>query len=181
MQEFDDYKLPNEIAMGNMNKSYAKSKSILGSVDILKKDDKNEQNSAQNIKKELINIFDSFDWQKNLELIKQILNFTNNSRVKSYIQGLVSLNENDLQSLISFYRANDNKKDNPPFLNNLSNSFNQALKEYLKNEMQLIDNLTQFLFFEDEDERRNSIFEMIRRRLDAVRTLTNFFSNGFFL
>ena len=126
-------------------------------------------------------MFGSFDWQKNIELLKLLLNHSSNRVYRAYLQGLLPLNEQDLQDLNSFYKANNSFRTNPPLLNSIPNSFQQAIRGYLKNEIELIDTLVKLLFSEAQNERREVLYNIIRRRLEAVGTLTNFFNNGFFI
>lgn len=164
---FNDEQLPDDNSMRLLQKGYANKVSTL----------QNEQDlSNTNLNND---IFNNIDWDGNTHLLNIMLSRSPNRCIRGYVKGLISLNEQDRNEINSFY-SNNTFRRNPNMINNFPSSFNTALRDYIRNEAQLLDDLLQLFYNETNQEHRTIIFNIIRRRLDALDTLASFMANGFF-
>ncbi len=181
MQEFDDYKLPDENSLSNLRQGYASLKPVYRSkVSSLQNEEQFQNSNLTSTNPQTMALFNNVNWQQNRDLLRILCNRANNRGARSYIRGLIPLSEQDFVDLNNFYSNSTTPRTNPTILEEIPNSFNNALREYIRSEVNLIDNLLQIQFLDDEEERQTTVFNIIRRRLDALDTLTSFFAGGIF-
>ena len=192
--EFDDEKLPNEDSMRLMRHGYAQKVRALQNEE---ENTNNNQNGAGSVPNgnttngtnspnanetddEALNaIANNINWQTNTQLLNNLLSRTQNRCMRSFIRGLIPLNESDRNEINSFY-TNTRIRRNPSIVPNVSNTFNGALRDYIRNETELLDGLVELLYTDTDSNRRTSITNIIRRRLDALDTLASFMTGMFF-
>ncbi len=157
--EFDDEQLPSESSICNMQHSYANSVSTLSeNIDIEK-------------------IFNAIDWQQSEQLLLNLTNKAQYSNIKSYIKGLIELNNKDKEQLSATLKIKDITK-NPVLNKNYNSSFNQLNRLFLQNETLLLANLTKLLPLVNRGQ-SEQIVAIIIRRLEALRMLSNFQTRDF--
>ena len=169
--EFNDEQLPNENSMRLLQKGYANKVKTL--------QDEEPAQTTQDTSIVLDTISNNIDWQGNTQLLNILQNRANNRCMRNYIRGLIVLNEQDRNEINGFY-TNNGVRRNPNLINNFPTTFNTALRDYIRNEAQLLDDLLQLLQNETNKTTKTSIYNIIRRRLDALDTLASFMSNGIF-
>ena len=177
---FNDEQLPDENSIRQMQRSYA------GNIRALQNEE-NANNTAPPTttnpiatdNDELNTIANNIDWETNLTLLNNLLARTQNRCMRGFIRGLIPLDEKDRDEINSFY-TNNRIRRNPSIIGNMPNIFGVALRDYIRNEAELLDGLTQLLYTETDEARKTSIYNIIRRRLDALDTIASFWSSGFF-
>ena len=193
MQNYDDFKLPDETNMRNLRQGYANLRPAFKSrVNTLQNEGENATNNTNgsnltNGTNNLISdnlqansLFNDINWSENRDLLRILSRRANDRCSRSYIQGLIPLNEQDYQELSSYYTNSASPRSNPSVMEGIPNNFNSALREYIRSELELIDSLLQIMFIEDTQERNTAIYNIIRRRLDALDTLASFLAGGIF-
>ena len=190
MQDFDDYKLPDENNMRNLRQGYANLRpAFKHKVNALQNEDEtnNINNTNGSTNNNLVsdntqanNLFNNINWSQNRDLLRILSRRATDRCSRNYIQGLIPLNEQDFQELSSYYTNSASPRANPTMLEGIPNNFNSALREYIRSELELIDSLLQIMFIEDTQERNTAIYNIIRRRLDALDILASFLAGGIF-
>ncbi len=173
MQQFDDFKLPDEKSMLSLQQGYA-NKMPFNKVNTLDSEPTPSTNLQSNT------IFNNINWQQNRQLLRLLQNQANNRCARNFIRGIIPLNEQDFEELNGFFANPSLPRLNPIIQTSIPNTFNSALREYIRDDLNLIDSLLQIYFIESEEGRRNSIYNIIRRRLNALDTLASFLSGGIF-
>lgn len=177
---FNDEQLPDENSIRQMQRSYA------GNIRALQNEENADTTAPSTTTSpiatdndELNTIANNIDWETNSALLNNLLSRTQNRCMRGFIRGLIPLNEKDRDEINSFY-TNNRIRRNPSIIGNMPNIFGVALRDYIRNEAELLDGLVQLLYTETDETRKTSIYNIIRRRLDALDTLASFWSNGFF-
>ena len=192
---YNDEQLPNEDSIAKMQQGYARRVSILQNED---NGTNNGVNNGQNVNNgqginngqnagsntnlgqnsELSAIAGSIDWETNTALLNS-LSRTQNRCMRSFIRGLIPLNQQDRDEINGYYNQNGIRR-NPSVINTNSGTFNQTLRDYIRNETELLDRIVELLYLETDADRRTSLNNIIRRRLDALDTLASFWSGTIF-
>ncbi len=181
---FNDEKLPSEDSMRLMRQGYAQKVKTLQNegekTEMPSTTPPTTPTTTNETDDERLNLIASnIDWQTNTQLLNNLLSRTQNRCMRSFIRGLIPLNESDRDEINSFY-TNSRVRRNPSIVSNMPSMFNLALRDYIRNESELLDGLVQLLYNENDANRKTSIYNIIRRRLDALDTLASFLQNGFF-
>lgn len=192
---YNDEQLPNEDSIAKMQQGYARRVSILQNEDNGTNNGVNNgqnanngqginngQNAGSNTNlgqnSELSAIAGSIDWETNTALLNS-LSRTQNRCMRSFIRGLIPLNQQDRDEINGYYNQNGIRR-NPSVINTNSGTFNQTLRDYIRNETELLDRLVELLYLETDADRCTSLNNIIRRRLDALDTLASFWSGTIF-
>ena len=200
---YNDEQLPNEDSIAKMQQGYARRVSILQNEDNGTNNGVNNgqnanngqginngqnagsntnlgQSNGQNLgqNSELSAIAGSIDWETNTALLNS-LSRTQNRCMRSFIRGLIPLNQQDRDEINGYYNQNGIRR-NPSVINTNSGTFNQTLRDYIRNETELLDRIVELLYLETDADRRTSLNNIIRRRLDALDTLASFWSGTIF-
>ena len=194
---YNDEQLPNEDSIAKMQQGYARRVSILQNEDPNNGTNNgvnngqnanngqsinNGQNAGSNTNlgqnSELSAIAGSIDWETNTALLNS-LSRTQNRCMRSFIRGLIPLNQQDRDEINGYYNQNGIRR-NPSVINTNSGTFNQTLRDYIRNETELLDRIVELLYLETDADRRTSLNNIIRRRLDALDTLASFWSGTIF-
>lgn len=166
--QYNDEQLPNEDSLRKLRRGYATNVSVL-------------QNDADDIVNtaEQIEIANNIEWQTNELLLNNLVNRAQNRSTRDFICGLIPLNRSDRNEINSYY-IEENFRRNPSLAGVLPANFGAGLREYVRAETELLDALVQLLYSETNATRRQNIFNIIRRRLDALDTLASFWTNTIF-
>ncbi len=192
---YNDEQLPNEDSIAKMQQGYARRVSILQNEDNGTNNGVNNGQNANNGQSinngqnagsntnlgqnsELSAIAGSIDWETNTALLNS-LSRTQNRCMRSFIRGLIPLNQQDRDEINGYYNQNGIRR-NPSVINTNSGTFNQTLRDYIRNETELLDRIVELLYLETDADRRTSLNNIIRRRLDALDTLASFWSGTIF-
>ncbi len=159
--EFNDEQFPNETSICNMQKSYAND------VEIYK------TNS------EASDILDSIDWQENIILLKDLATKSPSENIKNYIIGLVNLNEADHKELYDLYKL-DIPRKNPVLNSFLAQNYTHLFRSFIKSETGLLGHIIELLVISNSTQ-QNSLTKILARRLEALATLSQLQTNGFFM
>ena len=159
--EFNDEQFPNEASICNMQKSYANDVNI----------------SKTN--PELFDILNRINWQENITLLKDLATKAPSNSIHNFIQGLVELDTADQTELFSLYKLDIPRKN--PVLNSMANyNFYTIFKAFVKSETELLHSLIELLINSNNTE-QSAITSILSRRLEALATLSQFQTNGFFM
>ena len=169
---YNDEQLPNDDSIAKMQQGYARKVSILQTEDTAPTPTPVEPNQ------ELGTIASSIDWETNTALLNALAR-TPNRCMRSFIRGLIPLNEQDSAEISGYYIQNGIRR-NPSVINLNTGTFNQTLRDYIRAEAELLDKLVELLYLETDSDRRTSLRNILRRRLDALDTLASFWSSTLF-
>lgn len=165
--EFNDEQLPNEDSMRKLQQGYTQTISALQNEEIT------------TINTDLSEIAGNIEWQRNGQLLNNLAYRTQNRCMRGFICGLIPLNQSDRDEVNSYY-VNDNFRRNPSVFGSMATNFASSLRDYIRAETELLDSLVQLLYNETDSTRRQNIYNIIRRRLDALDTLASFWTTTFF-
>ncbi|MBR4270671.1 MAG: hypothetical protein IKQ31_03235 [Clostridia bacterium] len=158
--EFNDEQFPNETSICNMQKSYANDVFI------------SKNNS------EILDILNSINWQEDTLLLKDLASKAPNESIRNYIMGLVGLNEADQKELYDLFKL-DIPRKNPTLNSYINQNYNSVFKAFVKSETNVLNSIIELLVISSSAQ--TSLTQMLSRRLEALATLSQFQTNGFFI
>ena len=159
--DFNDEQFPSETSICNMQKGYANDVSI----------------SKTNA--EIADILSAINWQENSALLQDLANRAPSTNIQNYVSGLVTLNNEDEQELLGLYKIDVPRKN--PILNSFRNqNFFSIFRTFVKSETSLLNNLINMLVISNSSQ-QDVITQILSRRLEALATLSQIQSNGFFI
>lgn len=172
MKEFNDFQLPDEVSINNLNKGYSMKNAP--NVSTLNKEQK------ERVSDELSVLFNSINQQQNIDFLSMLASRANSPNIRSYLNDILSLNRQDFKELDAIYQNSSVPRNNPTLIRNMPNSFNQILQSYARNELNILSNLTNMMYLEDSQDNKLLLDNILKRRFEALNTVLGFLNNGFF-
>lgn len=169
--DFDDYKTPTEESMRKMSQEYAR----------LPRGVRTMQNNSCLVSTDKNCIFNNFDWSRNSNFFRLLCARSPNNCIRNFVLALSNLSEQDMRDLRGIYPQNSFTRLNPTLETSIPNTFNSTLREFVRNEIELLLVLNNLQLLEEDASNRQIINNIITRRLEALGTLAGFFSGGFFM
>ena len=156
---FDDEKIPDETSMTKLANNYA----LHNVVKIKQLDNQTVVNPNSTI------------WQQYTTLINSLNRLSNNVNrrdFRNYFGDLATQNQQELQSVLSIYPAFDMSNSSNPIFNSCPPpSIQNSLRNYLIQELRLIESLVALYSTETESDKRVQIFNFINRHIQNIITL----------
>ena len=157
---FDDEKIPDENSMTKLANNYA----LHSVVKVNQVENKpNTTNSSNN------------PWQQYNALINslsRLSNTVNRRDFRNYFGDLLTQNQQELQSVLGIYPSFDLSNSTNPIFNACPPpSIQNSLRNYLIEELRLIEVLVLLYSTEDDDDRELLIFNFINRHIQNIITL----------
>lgn len=169
--EYNDFKTPDEYSLHKMEQEYARAqppiKVLANTNSCMQCNDKNW-------------IFNNINWSRDNNLLRLLGVRSPNECVANFIRRLQDLSAQDYQDLRNLYPEQISARVNPSMENSIPIGFNMTLREYVREELDLLTALNNIEFLEEDATNRTIIYNIMQRRLDALSTLVGQFSTGFF-
>lgn len=166
--EYNDFQTPDDFSLHKMNQEYAKnSVSALQQTGCTDCTDKNR-------------IFGRIDWNTNNNLLSLLATRVNTNCQSRFIRELLDLSRQDFDDLDALYPRETGNRANPQLTTSVPTTLNSTIREYIRNELDLLSNLVSIRNLEDNSESARIVYNIIERRLDALRTLSGLINSGFF-
>ncbi len=166
--EYNDYQTPDEFSLHKMNQEYA-----MNTVSAI-------QQSGCTDCTDKTRIFERIDWNRNNNLLTLLASRANNNCQSRFIRELSDLSRQDYDDLSSIYPRETGNRTNPTLATSVPTTFNSTLREYIRTELDLLSNLVSIRNLEDNSDNARVVYNIMERRLDALRTLAGLINSGIF-
>ena len=154
---YNDDAIPTNESISNMVNSYAKMNKV-NSLNI-------GNNDKQTVDSAIYSLYIA-----EIELLKNLSNYSQNINIKQYLQGLGGKSDAELKKLVELYPYIDTSlNDNPIFYNQRNSSVN--FKKFFYNDLQIINKLAQAMQRINKEDERATLFKFINRHTDALGEL----------
>ncbi len=165
--DYNDYQTPDEVSLFKMNQEYTRNVYATqqgGCTDCIDK----------------TRIFRRIDWNKNDNLLNMLATRTSSTCVARFLRKLLELSRQDYVDLVALYPSETGSRTNPTLPTSVPNTFQSALREYLRTELGLLANLVSIRNLEENSEQARTVYNIIARRIEALGVLTNLINGGIF-
>ncbi len=165
--DYNDYKTPDEVSLFKMNQEYTRNVSATQQGDCADCADKTR-------------ILKRIDWNKNDNLLNFLATRTSSGCIAKFIRKLSELSGQDYADLIALYPSESGSRTNPTLPSSAPNTFQGALREYLRTELNLLANLVSIRNLEEKPEQAKTVYNIIERRIEALSSLASLINGGIF-
>ena len=156
--QFNDNAIPTNESFNDMKQAYSK-------LGVFKGNKVETLAEKQVLNDEIYSLF-----TQEIDLLKILSSRSQNQNVREYLGQLGTKSEAELKKLVETFPNIDNSlTQNPTFYE--KRSITESFKQYLKTDLEIVDNLCDCLKKIAKEEEKNLIFGMINRHVKALEEL----------